>query len=77
VTELDKGGRPERDELDRRRSAELAIPPSSDARPLWFITVNVRPSLSTARSIRRAGRLATADTCIKWLNYSTRGGGSL
>jgi len=55
VTELDKGGRSERDELDRRRSAELAIPPSSDARPLWFITVNVRPSLSTARFVAQVG----------------------
>ena len=34
---LEKGGRSERDELDRRRSTKLIIPSSSDARPLQFI----------------------------------------
>ena len=29
-----KGGRPERDKLGRRRSTKSIIPPSSDARPL-------------------------------------------
>jgi len=33
-TKLKKGGRSERDKLDRRRSTKLTIPPSSDARPL-------------------------------------------
>jgi len=31
---LEKGGRSERDKLDRRRSTELTVPPSSDARLL-------------------------------------------
>ena len=34
----EKGGRSESDKLDRRRSTELTLPPSSDARPLQFIT---------------------------------------
>jgi len=34
--------RSERDKLDRRRSTKLTIPPSSDARPLQFITTIVR-----------------------------------
>jgi len=33
-TKLEKGGRSERDKLNRRRSTELTIPSSSDARPL-------------------------------------------
>jgi len=33
-TQHEKGGRSERDKLDRRRSTKLTIPPSSDARPL-------------------------------------------
>jgi len=32
-TELEKGGRSEREKLDRRRSTKLTTPPSSDARP--------------------------------------------
>jgi len=39
----------------------LTIPPSSDARPLQFITVD-RQALSTARPCR-AGQLATAVVC--------------
>jgi len=35
-TWLEKGGRSERDKLDRRRSTELTIPPNSDARPLVY-----------------------------------------
>jgi len=49
------------DKLDRRRSTELTIPPSSDARPLQFSTRD-RRALSTARC-SRAGQWATADTC--------------
>ena len=60
-TELEKDRRPERDKLDlRRRSTKLTIPSSSDARPLVYRS-NHR-ALSTAQ-FRRAGRLATADTC--------------
>jgi len=33
---LYKGGRSGRDKVDRRRSAKATIPPSSDARRLWF-----------------------------------------
>jgi len=47
--------------MDRRRSTKLTIPPSSDSRPLQFITCD-RQALSTAR-YSRAGQLATADTC--------------
>jgi len=57
-----EGGRSERDRLDRRRSAKLTIPPSSDARPLFYHSNH--QALSTARQFRRAGQLATADTCI-------------
>jgi len=32
----DKGGRSERDKLDRRLSAKLTVPLSSDARPLVY-----------------------------------------
>jgi len=46
--------------LDRRRSAKLTIPPSFDSRPLVYH--NDRQALSTAR-FRRAGVLATADSC--------------
>jgi len=35
----------ERDKLDRRRSAQLTIPPSSNARPLSFIAENVKVCL--------------------------------
>ena len=59
-TKLGKGGRSERDKLDRRRSTTLTIRPSSDARPPVNHTNN--QALSTAR-FRRAGLLATADTC--------------
>ena len=43
--------------IDRRQSAELTMPPSSDSRPLVYHSD--RPALSTAR-FRRAGQLATA-----------------
>jgi len=56
----------ERDKLDRRRSATLTIPPSSDARPLVYHSNH--QALSTAQ-FRRAGLLATADTCS--LSYFT------
>jgi len=56
-----KGGRSEGDKLDSRRSTKLTVSPSSDARPLEFITGD-RQALSTAR-YSRAGQLATADTC--------------
>ena len=58
-TKLDKGGRSERDKLDRRRSTELTIPPSCYGRPLVYDSD--RQAVSTAR-FRRAGLLATADT---------------
>ena len=61
-TSLDKGGRSERDKLDRRRYTKMTIPLSSDARPLQFITGD-RHALSTAR-YSRAGQLATATTCL-------------
>ena len=51
----------QRDKLDRPRSAKLTIPPSSDARPL--VHHSNRQALSTAQ-FRRAGRSATADTCL-------------
>ena len=38
-TELETGGRSERDKLDRRRPTKLTIPPSSDARPLVYHTL--------------------------------------
>ena len=43
----EKGGRSERDKLDRRRSTKFIIPPNSDARPLVYRTD--RQALSTAR----------------------------
>ena len=55
-----QGGRSERDKLDRRRSTELTIPPSSDARPQVYHSD--RQALSTSR-YSRAGPLATADAC--------------
>jgi len=64
-TLLDKGGRSERNNLDRRRSAKLTIPPSSDVRPLVYHSN--RQALSTTL-FRRGGLWATADTCvIMWL----------
>jgi len=64
-TLLDKGGRSERNKLDRRRSAKLTIPPSSDVRPLVYHSN--RQALSTTL-FRRGGLWATADTCvIMWL----------
>jgi len=58
-TKFEKGGRSERDKLNRRRSSRLTIPPSFDSRPLIYHSN--RRALSTAR-FRRAGLLATADT---------------
>ena len=55
-TWLEKGGSSERDKLDRRRSTKLIIPPSSDSRPLQFITGD-RQALSAAR-YSRAGRIS-------------------
>ena len=60
-TLLDKGGRSERNNLDRRRSAKLTIPPSSDVRPLVYHSN--RQALSTTL-FRRGGLWATADTCV-------------
>jgi len=54
-----KGGLPERDKLDRRRSAVSQLT-SDRGRPLVYH--NDRQALSTAR-FRRAGSLATADIC--------------
>jgi len=48
------------DKLDRRLSTKLIMPSSSDARPLVYHSN--RQALSTAQ-FRRAGQLATADTC--------------
>jgi len=59
-TQLDGGGRSERDKLERRRSPKLTIPPSSDGRPLVYHSDS--QALSTAR-FRRAGSEATADIC--------------
>jgi len=39
------------------------LPPNSDSRPLVYHTNH--SALSTAR-FRRAGLLATADTCVVW-----------
>jgi len=58
-TKFEKGGRLERNKLDRRRSTELTITPSSDGRPLVYHSNH--QALSTAQ-FRRAGQLATADT---------------
>jgi len=55
-----KGGRSERDKLDRLRLAKLTTLSSSDARPLVYHSNH--QALSTAQ-FRRAGQLATADTC--------------
>ena len=60
-TKLDEGGRSQCDKLDCRRSAKLTIPPSCDARPLVYHTDH--QALSTTL-FRRAGPLATADTCL-------------
>jgi len=61
-TLLEKSGRSERDKLGRHRSTKLTVPfnSSSDARPLDYHS-NYQ-ALSTAQ-FRRAGQLATADTC--------------
>jgi len=69
-TQLEKDGRFKRDKLDRRRPTKLTMPPSSDARPLQFITGD-RKALSTAR-FRCAGQLATADTSPKILRRRLR-----
>jgi len=50
----------DRNKLDRRRSTKLTIPSSSDARPL--VNHSNHQAVSTAQ-FRRAGQLATADTC--------------
>jgi len=55
-------GRPSVRPVDWQQVGKLTIPPSSDARPLQFITGD-RQALSTAR-YGRAGQLATADTCF-------------
>jgi len=47
-------------------STELIVPPSSDARPLVYYSNH--QALSTAQ-FRRAGQLATADTCYMRLLY--------
>ena len=57
---LTQCGRSERDKLDRRQSAKLTVPPSSDSRPLVYQS-NYQ-ALSTTR-FHRAGLLATADAC--------------
>ena len=49
------------DKLDRRRSAKLTVPQSSDARPLVYHSD--RQALSTAL-FRRAGLLASAGSCL-------------
>jgi len=64
-----KGGRSEGDKLDSRRSTKLTVSPSSDARPLEFITGD-RQALSTAR-YSRAGQLATADTFVSSVTAQT------
>jgi len=56
-TLLEKDGRSERDKPDRRRSAKLTVPSSSDARPLVYHS-------SVYSTVPRAGQLATADTCF-------------
>jgi len=55
-----QGGCSERDKLDRRRSAKLTVPPSSDARPLVYHSSH--QALSTAQ-FSCAGPLATAASC--------------
>jgi len=45
------------------------MPPSSDSRPLWFITGD-RQGVSTAH-FRRASQLATADICLASLNVQS------
>ena len=52
--------RAERDKLGRRRSTKMTILPSSDARPLVYHSNH--QALFTAQ-FRRAGQLATTDTC--------------
>ena len=69
-TQLDKGGRSERDKLDRRQLTKLTIPLSSDGQPLVYHSD--RQALSTSW-FRHAGLLATADkNCfpdVMWLIY--------
>jgi len=65
-TQLEKGGRSERDKLHRRRSTKLTIPPSSDAHPLAYHSNH--EALSTAQ-FRRAGQLSTADTSCCVVSY--------
>jgi len=60
LTYLDKGGRSERDKLDRPRSSKLTVPAKSDA----LVYYSNHQALSTAQ-FRRAGQLATADTCCE------------
>jgi len=52
---LDNGGRSERDELDRRRSAKLTLPATLDR---WFITLIVQ-------------RYLQLQLLIGWLMYCT------
>ena len=59
-----KGGRSERDKLNRRQSAKLTVPPSSSAPPLVYHSNH--QALSTAQ-FRCAGQLATSDLFLQSL----------
>ena len=59
LTYLEKGGCSEHDKLDCRRSANVIMPLSSDARPLVYHSNH--QALSAAQFCR-TGQLATADT---------------
>ena len=67
-TYLEKGGCSEHDKLDHRRSANLTLPPSSDAHPLVYHS-NLQ-ALSTAQFLH-AGQLATAATRYTALAFDT------
>jgi len=57
-TYLEKGGRSERDKLDRRRSTKLTILPSSDSRPLQFIACDRHSSSSVYSTIPSHGSIS-------------------
>ena len=63
-TYLEKGGRSERDKLNRRQSAKLTVPPSSNAPPLVYHSNH--QALSTAQFCC-AGQLATSDLFLQSL----------
>jgi len=68
-TQLENGGRSQRDKLDQRRSAKLTMPSSSDVRPLQFITVIVKLCLHQRGSISGSWHsfLTTVGDALGWV----------